>query len=93
MDLDHLAFYRAALAARRDHVWPLLPQIEHGGEAAALGERAVRAFWRAGARRLVLDANLSGAWVKFPTTQTSFWRFGETDGEFGPWSVRWSVES
>jgi maltooligosyltrehalose trehalohydrolase len=93
MDPDLLAFYRAALAARSEHVRPLLPRIEHGGEAAMLGEQAVRVSWRAGRRRLVLDANLSGSRVNFPMTQASFWRVGETDGEFGPWSVRWSVES
>ena len=93
IDRDHLNFYRSALAARREHVRPLLPQIERGGEAAVVGEQAVRVFWRARNRRLVLDANLSEAPVRFPETQDAFWRFGETGSEFGPWSVRWSLES
>jgi 1,4-alpha-glucan branching enzyme len=40
IDADRLAFYRAALAARREHVRPLLPKIESGGEGAVLGEQA-----------------------------------------------------
>ena len=90
---DRLAFYRATLAARSEHVRPLLPEIERGGEAAVLGEQAVRVVWRAGARCLTLDANLSNGRIAFPETTGVFWRCGETEGEFGPWSVRWSVEA
>jgi maltooligosyltrehalose trehalohydrolase len=92
IDADRVAFYRAALAARRERVTPLMPQIEHGGEARVLGEQAVRVAWDAGARRLVLDANLSDAAVAAPASSGRvFWRCGEMGGEFGPWSVRWSV--
>ena len=45
IDPDHFGFYRAALTARREHVRPLLPRIERGGEAGAGGA--------SGARRLV----------------------------------------
>ena len=93
IDVERLGFYRAALAARRDHVRPLLPEIERGGGGAVLGEQAVRVVWRAGARRLTLDANLSDGRVAFPETTGAFWRCGETEGAFGPWSVRWSVEA
>ena len=93
VDPDRLAFYRATLAARSEHVRPLLPEIERGGEAAVLGEQAVRVVWRAGARCLTLDANLSNGRIAFPETTGLFWRCGETEGEFGPWSVRWSVEA
>ena len=93
IDADRLAFYRAVLAARREHVRPLLPEIERGGEGAVLGDQAVRVVWRAGARRLTLDANLSDGRVAFPETTGVFWRRGETESEFGPWSVRWSVGS
>ena len=48
IDANHLGFYRDALAARREHVRPLLPAIERGGEAIVLGEQAVRVAWRAG---------------------------------------------
>jgi len=92
INADHLGFYRAALAARRRHVGPILPQIERGGEASVFGEQAVRVVWRAAVLRLTLDANLSDGRVAFPETAGAFWRCGETDGEFGPWSVRWSVE-
>jgi hypothetical protein len=92
IDSDHLSFYRAALAARREHVRLLLPYIERGGEAVLQGEQALRVAWRAGTRRLILDANLSGTRVEFPSAAAPFWRYGDTDGEFGPWSVRWSVE-
>ena len=59
IDPDHFSFYRAALTARREHVRPLLPHIERGGEAVLQGEQALRVAWRAGTRRLILDANLS----------------------------------
>src|SRR5208337_5290655 len=74
VDADQLEFYRAALAARRKHVRPLLPKIERGGEGAVLGEQAVRVVWRAGAERLTLDANLSDGRVAFPETTGVFWR-------------------
>ncbi len=93
IDTDQLSFYRAALAARREHVRPLLPEIESGGEGAVLGEQAVRVVWRAGARRLTLDANLSDGRAAFPEANVVFWRCGEAEAEFGPWSVRWSIEA
>ncbi len=91
IDAERLGFYRAALAARREHVRPLLPEIEHGGQRSILGEQAIRVVWRAGASRLTLDANLSDGRVAIPETAGVFWRCGETGAEFGPWSVRWSV--
>jgi maltooligosyltrehalose trehalohydrolase len=93
IDSGHLGFYRAALTARREHVRPLLPHIERGGEAVVQGDQAVRIAWRAGTRRLILDCNLSGSRGSFPVVDSAFWRYGETGSEFGPWSVRWSVES
>jgi maltooligosyltrehalose trehalohydrolase len=91
IDVERLAFYRAALAARREHIRPLLPEIEHGGQGSVFGEQAVRVVWQAGARRLTLDANLSDRRVAFPETAGAFWRCGDAKAEFGPWSVRWSV--
>ena len=93
IDPGHLGFYRAALAARREHVRPLLPRFERGGEAVVLGDQAVRVAWSTGTRRLILDCNLSGSRRSFPVVDSAFWRYGETGSEFGPWSVRWSVES
>jgi maltooligosyltrehalose trehalohydrolase len=93
IDSGHLGFYRAALAVRREHVRPLLPRFERGGEAVVLGNQAVRVAWSTGTRRLILDCNLSGSRRSFPVVDSAFWRYGETGSEFGPWGVRWSVES
>ena len=93
IDSGHLGFYRAALAVRREHVRPLLPRFERGGEAVVLGDQAVRVAWSTGTRRLILDCNLSGSRGSFPVVDSAFWRYGETGSKFGPWSVRWSVES
>jgi maltooligosyltrehalose trehalohydrolase len=93
IDSDHLAYYRALLAARREYVRSLLPHIERGGEARVLGEQAVRVTWRARDRLLVLDANLSPSGVKPPPAPgLIFWRCGETEPILAPWSVRWGIE-
>ncbi len=92
-DADTLAFYRALLELRRRHVVPLLSSIEHGGSPETIGPEAVRVAWRAGARMLVLDANLSESVVSFPSARGEvFFTEGKTEGEFGPWAVRWSIE-
>ncbi|MBV9289503.1 MAG: malto-oligosyltrehalose trehalohydrolase [Hyphomicrobiales bacterium] len=91
VDPERLGFTREALAARRKHVRPLLPEIGRAGDFVVRGEQAVSVAWAAGARRLILDANLSPARVAFPPAGRVFWRCGEADGEFGPWSVRWTV--
>ncbi len=96
VDADHFAFYHAALAARREHVRPHLPAIDHGGRATVVGDQAVRVAWTAGAARLVLDANLSERSAAFPAAEGRvFWRYGEAAdaGALGPWSVRWSLET
>jgi maltooligosyltrehalose trehalohydrolase len=93
VDSDHLAYYRALLDARRDHVRPLLPYIRHGGEARVLGEQAVRVVWQAQDRRLLLDANLSAREIEAPPIgERPFWRCGEAEATLGPWSVRWTIE-
>jgi maltooligosyltrehalose trehalohydrolase len=96
VDADHLAFYRAALAARRQHVRPLLPAIDHGGRATVVDDQAVRVSWTAGPVRLILDANLKDRSTPFPAADGQvFWRFGEAAdaGPLGRWSVRWSLET
>ena len=93
VDSDHLAYYRALLDARREHVRPLLPSIRHGGEARVLGEQAVRVVWQARDRRLLLDANLSAREIEAPPIgERPFWRCGEAEATLGPWSVRWTIE-
>ncbi len=96
VDAERLAFTRAALAARHAYVRPLIPDIARAGEASALGDRAVRVIWKAGDRRLVLDANLSERPAAFPDASgLVFWRCAEAgdSGPLGPWSVRWSLEA
>jgi hypothetical protein len=86
IDRNHLNFYRAALAARREHVQPPQPPIERGGRSCLLGERALRASrgFRA-IDRIEFLTELSAAGA-------SFWPFGDTHGKFGPCSVCWTVE-
>jgi maltooligosyltrehalose trehalohydrolase len=84
--------YQAMLATRRRWVLPLLRGIRRGGTAKVLGEGAVRVAWSAGARPLVLDANLSLSPVAFPPAAGDvFWTCGDAGESFGPWSVRWSL--
>ena len=93
IDVGHLAYYRELLDTRREYVRPLLPSIEHGGDALVLGEQAVRVTWRAGDSLLLLDANLSPHRVESPPVGGRvFWRCGDTDVALGPWSVRWAIE-
>jgi maltooligosyltrehalose trehalohydrolase len=94
IDAEHLAYYRALLAARREHVRPLTPSIRHGGDAIVLGEQAVRVTWQAEDSLLLLDANLSPHRIESPpVVGRVLWRCGETDAALGPWSVRWAIES
>ncbi len=93
LDAAHLSYYRELLTVRRDFVRLLLPSIRHGGEALVVGEQALRVTWRAGERRLVLDANLSASRVEFPTSDASpFWLCGEVGASFMPWTVRWGLD-
>jgi malto-oligosyltrehalose trehalohydrolase len=98
---DHaawLSFYRGLLRLRRERIWPILPRLEaHAGRYQVLGRGAVMITWqiRHGAP-LVLEANLSGT----PTTGFSadtgevLLEVGDVaGGEFGPWSVRWSIRA
>ncbi len=93
IDATHLAHYRDLLKARRDHIRPLLPSIRHGGKAQVVGDQAVRVIWRAGERRLVLDANLSSSPAELPKSDArQLWLCGETGATFGPWTVRWGLD-
>jgi maltooligosyltrehalose trehalohydrolase len=90
---DQVAFYRRLLALRRLHVAPLLACMEHGGRAESFGPEAVRVIWIAGPLSLVLDANLSTAPTQSPRARGEpFFTVGETEGLFGGWAVRWSIE-
>jgi maltooligosyltrehalose trehalohydrolase len=61
-----LAFHRACLAARREHVVPLLPSITRGGRFVVDGER-LRVDWSLDdGRRLALHANFGATPVAVP---------------------------
>jgi maltooligosyltrehalose trehalohydrolase len=93
VDEKHLAYYRELLKARRDHIWPLLPSIRHGGDAQVVGDQALRVIWRASEGRLVLDANLSSSPIEFPPIEVHpFWLCGHAGPPFGPWTVRWGLD-
>jgi maltooligosyltrehalose trehalohydrolase len=92
--LNHgrVAHYRALIAARREFVVPLLPDITRGGSADCYGAAAVQVRWQAGRRVLVLAANLSSRRVDFPKLNgRTIWSEGDTAPDLGPWSVRWSL--
>ena len=94
VDAKHLAYYRELLKARRDHIQPLIPSIRHGGDAQVVGDQAVRVIWQAGERQLVLDANLSSSPIEFPAIKVHpFWLCGDAGASFGPWTVRWGLNS
>jgi maltooligosyltrehalose trehalohydrolase len=94
VDAKHLAYYRELLKARRDHIRPLLSSIRHGRAAQVVGDQALRVIWQAGERRLVLDANLSSNPVEFPAIEVHpFWLCGDANASFGPWTVRWGLDS
>ena len=89
---DRVAYYRALIAARREFVVPLLPEITRGGSADCYGAEAVKVRWQAGKRVLVLAANLSSRRVDFPKPDgRTIWSEGDTTSDLGPWSVRWSL--
>ena len=93
IDAEHLAYYRALLDARREHVRPLLPSIQRGGDALVLGEQAVRVTWRAGDSLLApRRQSLASPRRVPPIGGRVFWRCGETEAALGPWSVRWAIE-
>jgi maltooligosyltrehalose trehalohydrolase len=91
-----LVRYRELLAVRRRHITPLLPMLTGAGEYRELAPSAVLVRWisQAGAV-LTLVANLkSESALKFPTAAGHLlWQEGHIDaaGNFGPWSVRWTL--
>jgi maltooligosyltrehalose trehalohydrolase len=94
IDFSHLAHYRALIAARRQHVVPLLPDIACAGSYICRGDEAVEVRWQAGARVLALATNLSSDRVEFPASQgRTIWNEGDTNDGLGPWSVRWTLET
>ena len=95
---ETLAWYRSILAMRRASIGPLLRNIRAGGQYEVVGEGAVTVLWSLSDRRgtLLLAANLSDSSVSgFPASAGEvLWQEGPagSDGRFGPWAVRWSIE-
>jgi malto-oligosyltrehalose trehalohydrolase/4-alpha-glucanotransferase len=93
-----LDWYHRAIAARHAEIVPRVAGIRSGGRYEVIGEGAVVVRWLLGGDgTLTLAANLSGARVEgFPAASGRvIWREGEPGegGEFGPWSVRWTIEA
>jgi malto-oligosyltrehalose trehalohydrolase len=88
-------WYRRILAARREHVIPLIPKITHGGHYKVIAASAVEVRWRAGDAELILSANLSDAAAHgFATASRHIiWQEGEVgdNGALAPWAVRWQI--
>jgi len=94
IDQAHLRHYRDLLAVRRAEILPLLPRIERGGRATSLGDSAVQVEWAAGDSTLLLAANLSNTRIEVPPSRGRIiWTEGDVDPGFGPWAVRWSIET
>lgn len=95
---DHgtwLDWYRSVLAARHEHIVPLLPRIAGGtGAYEVMGGSALRVAWRiVGGGELSVLANLSGeplSEIVVPDT-VPLWREGSEGAGLGPWTVVWSL--
>jgi maltooligosyltrehalose trehalohydrolase len=88
---ERLALIRALLAARREHVVPLTPQMT-GGADADFEDGVLTAEWRAGDRRLQLVANLSETAKPCPVLRWGTPIWGETPPrDLPPWSVHAAI--
>ena len=91
-----LSWYRMVIGVRHTEIVPRLAGIRACGRYEVLAEGAVVVRWSiGGGRTLTLAANLSGAPVSgFPALSGQvIWREGDPgEGEFAPWSVRWTLE-
>ncbi len=94
-----LDFYKGLLAVRQQRIVPLLQGLSgRCGRHEVLGPGGLKCLWTlAGEARLHLDANL---WHEArrgfgAAAGEVLWVEGQAsaDGELGPWSVRWSLES
>ncbi|MEP9369566.1 malto-oligosyltrehalose trehalohydrolase [Xanthobacter sp. VNH20] len=95
--LEWLDWYRHVIAARREHVWPLLPLLK--GEISTtriVGPAAVEVEWDLeDGRRLCLALNLTaGERDGFsPQKGVALWTEGAFEaGRAAAWSVRWSLD-
>jgi maltooligosyltrehalose trehalohydrolase len=95
---ESLEWYQKVLAARRQHILPLMGQLR--GDQTQLqvhGERAVSVVWKTASATLTLCANLSKTRMQAAVALAGemIWQEGDVDGEGrgGPWSVRWALQS
>ena len=99
-----LDWYARVLATRNTEILPCLGRIRAGGQYDVIADSAVVVRWSGRLPdgkltqnwQLSLAANLSGVPVPGfpPASGRVLWREGapsDTDGRFGPWSVRWSL--
>jgi maltooligosyltrehalose trehalohydrolase len=93
IDTDYLDFYSALLKTRREQIAPLIPLISRAGCFDIFGESAIRVYWEAGDKTLILEANLSSEPIGYiPHAGELLWAEGDSAKTLGPWSVRWSLE-
>jgi 1,4-alpha-glucan branching enzyme len=95
-----LDWYGRVLATRHAEIVPSLRWIQAGGRYGVIAEGAVVVRWsgRLPGHELSLAANLSAVPVTGfpPASGRVLWREGDpsdTDGHFGPWSVRWNLQN
>jgi len=93
-----LDWYRRILAVRRKEIVPRLPQVQVGGRYRVLGEGAVAVQWAIDeGGQLSLAANLADRTAGDfpPPSGRVIWTEGEVgeSGKFGPFAVRWSLQS
>ena len=92
-----MALYKSLLSTRREHIAPLLRRLSgRCGHYEVLGPGQLKANWvLAAGARLQLAANLSHeATQGFGAAPGEvLWTEGTADpeGNFGPWTVRWSL--
>ena len=99
------AHCRALLARRRERITPLIPLIEHGGDAFELGSEQLAACWDTNdGRRLQVAANLSPEPLDLQRTlapppaadivldlRPAAESISAHPTELPPWSVRWTI--
>lgn len=94
---DWLAWYRAVLRVRREHIWPLAGSISRAGIFRTAGATGMEVDWFDGRTPVLsLRANLAAeemAGLSVPEG-TVIWTEGEVeDGRAGPWSIRWVLRA
>ena len=91
---SELAFYQRCLAARREHVMPLLPSIARGGRFRVEGDH-LRVDWAlADGRRLALHANFSTGEVELPEGRGRLLHAtGAREAMLGPGAVAIALEA